>query len=80
MTDDASSGDKGESGGVDAKTDRDDSRRTEVDGKVIAGSPESARFKDEVLMSARNVYSIEGIGWSTSSGMSSVRREKHEAR
>jgi hypothetical protein len=62
MFDDASSGDKGESGGVDAKTDRVDSGRTEVDGKVIAESPESVVFKDEVLMSARNVYSMEGIG------------------
>ena len=75
-TDDASSGDKGESGGVDAKRDIEGSERTEV----MRESAESVLVKDEVLISARKVYSIEGFGLSTSGGMSNIRREKHEAK
>jgi hypothetical protein len=65
--------DRGESGGLDTKTDRHDLGRTEVDGKVIAESPESVLLNHGVLTSAKNVYSIEGSGWSTSGGISSVR-------
>jgi hypothetical protein len=46
-------------------------------GRVINESPGSVLFKDGVLMLARNVYSIEGIGWSTSGGMSSMRRVRN---
>jgi hypothetical protein len=73
MFDDTSSGDRRESGGVDAKTGGHDLGRTEVDGNVISETPETVLLNQEVLMSARSVYSIEGIGWSPSGGISSVR-------
>ena len=73
IADDASSGDKGESGGVDAKRDREGSGKTEV----IVESPESVLLG---LISARKVYSIVGFGLSTSGGMSKVIREKDGTR
>lgn len=50
MVDDASSGDKGESGGVDAKMEKEDSGRAEEGGMESAESGGG--------MSVRNVYWI----------------------